>query len=1008
MIARSPCAVTGLNNSAMTPDEFVNKWAANTRSEQAASKEHFVNLCDLLEVPTPNSDATGASYAFEKGAKKAAGTAGWADVWRRGCFGWEYKSRGGDLEKAHDQLLRYCGALENPPLLITSDMDRIVVRTNFQGKVSERFEFAVEDIRDPTVRTKLRACWTDPNRWMPGTTRQALTEKVAGEFAVLARRLRERHHDPQVVAHFVNRLVFCLFADHVELLPNGLLAGLLAFATRMPAAFEHAASELFAAMAERGGRIGFVPVQWFNGGLFDNSLALPLEAVDIKLLVDAASLDWSEIDPSIFGTLFERGLDPGKRSQLGAHYTDPEKISTLVEAVVVGPLLAEWASVKERIRTAMEERALLAKYPGSAVAADVLVMAGADAITAESQAAKKNLRTAAERRRRKMAALLVEAQTAYQGFMDRLRSIRVLDPACGSGNFLYMSLLALKDLELRIDVEAEVLGLNPSLPSIGPECVHGIEINAYAAELARVSVWIGHIQWSKKNGYPPPVDPVLQPLHTIDCRDALIHDDGTEAAWPAADVIIGNPPFLGGVQMRSRMEDDYYTRLRDRFDDRIPGTADLVTYWFEKARNELAEGRCRRVGFVSTNSIRGQGSRAVLQRIIATGTIFKAWSDEEWAVDGADVRVSLVCFATMDDTAATGLPVLDDNEVAAIGPDLRGDGLDLTVAEKLAANANVVFQGSKKVGPFEVSGEVARNWLREPANANRRPNSDVLRPSWIAIDVVRRPRDKWIVDFFGMTEAQAAFFSSPFGYVETTVKPLRDRNTRPSRRDRWWLHGDAQPSMRRAVQGLERYIVTPEVSKHRIFRWAPAKVLSDCKLMVISKDDDVTFGILHSRFHEVWSLRTGEHHGVGNDPRYTPSTTFETFPFPEGLTPDLAPASYAADPRAVNIATAARSLVEARDQWLTPAELVVRSPEVVAGFPDRILPADPAAATALKDRTLTNLYNMRGTPQGAWLDNLHRALDAAVAEAYGWPHTITDEVAMQTLLALNAARPKAG
>jgi hypothetical protein len=248
-----------------------------------------------------------------------------ADVWRRGCFGWEYKSRGGDLEAAHDQLLRYFGALENPPLLITSDMDRIVVRTNFQGKVSERFDLALGDLRDPTIRNKLKACWTDPNRWMPGTTRQALTEKAAGEFAKLARRLRARKHDPQVVAHFVNRLVFCLFADHVELLPSGLLAEMLAFATKIPAAFEHAASELFAAMATRGGRIGFVPVQWFNGGLFDDNVALPLEAVDIKLLLDAASLDWSEIDPSIFGTLFERGLDPGKRSSSGERGAGAER-----------------------------------------------------------------------------------------------------------------------------------------------------------------------------------------------------------------------------------------------------------------------------------------------------------------------------------------------------------------------------------------------------------------------------------------------------------------------------------------------------------------------------------------------------------------------------------------------------------------------------------------------------------------------------------------------------------
>ena len=173
----------------------------------------------------PNSGATGATYAFEKGVTKAAGGGGWADVWRRGCFGWEYKSRGADLNKAHDQLLRYAGALENPPLLVSSDMDRIVVRTNWTNVVSETSEFRLEDLRDAAVRQRLAAMWTEPDRWRPGTTRQALTEKAAGEFAGLANRLRARGHDPQAVAHFVIRLVFCLFADDVALLPQGCSSG---------------------------------------------------------------------------------------------------------------------------------------------------------------------------------------------------------------------------------------------------------------------------------------------------------------------------------------------------------------------------------------------------------------------------------------------------------------------------------------------------------------------------------------------------------------------------------------------------------------------------------------------------------------------------------------------------------------------------------------------------------------------------------------------------------------
>lgn len=203
-----------------------------------------------------------------------------------------------------------------------------------------------------------------------------------------------------------------------------------------------------------------------------------------------------------------------------------------------------------------------------------------------------------------------------------------------------------------------------------------------------------------------------------------------------------------------------------------------------------------------------------------------------------------------------------------------------------------------------------------PSNPNRRPNADVLRPSWIGIDVVRRPRDVWIVDFTGLTEPEASFFSAPFNHIVQHVKPLRDRNARETRRARWWLHGDAQPRMRAAIKSLPRCIVTAEVSKHRIFVWAPRPVLPDCKLMVMARDDDVCFGILHSRFHEIWALATGSWHGVGNDPRYTPSTTFETFPFPDGLTPDRPASGNLLDPRGHAIAQAAQALVAARDHWL--------------------------------------------------------------------------------------------
>ena len=949
----------------MTPGEFIAKWHASTRNERAACQEHFIDLCRLLDEPTPNSDPTGEDYAFEKGATKFTGEHGWADVWRRNCFAWEYKKQRGDLDAAHRQLLLYAGPLGNPPLLVVSDIARIVIRTNFTNAVTETHEIPLAELTNPLRLRLLKWVFSDPGQLRPARTRQALTEQAAAEFAELARRLRERGHDPQAVAHFVNRLVFCMFADDVGLLPAGLFDQMLALARRRPARSAGYTSKLFAAMATSGGEIDFVDVPWFNGGLFDDATSLPLERDDVDLLIRAAKLDWAEIDPSILGTLFERGLDPDKRSQLGAHYTDRTKIEMLIDPVIRRPLLAEWQETRARIETAMVQPLTRGRRAGDG----------------------KEL-----------------AQVLYHFFLERLRRFRVLDPACGSGNFLYLSLQALKDLEHQASVEAEALGLQREFPQVGPETMLGIEINPYAAELARVSVWIGHLQWMRRHGYAAPSNPVLQPLDTIECRDAILTPDGQVAGWPSADVIVGNPPFLGSRFMRRVLGDKECDDLLAAYAGRVSAEADLVCYWFELARAQLVGEMTQRVGLVATNSIRGSSNREVLNRIRETALIYDAWSDEPWTVEGAAVRVSLICFTKLTDMTP---PRLDGHLVTEVFANLMGQGgLDLTRARRLPENHSIAFQGSKKIGPFEVPGETAREWLLMPSNPNGRVNEVVVRPSWIGIDVVRRLRDVWIIDFNGLTEMEASFFAVPFAHVMKYVKPLRDANARESRRIKWWLHGDAQPKMRTAIKPFSRCIVTPEVSKHRIFAWLPRPALPDCQLMVTARDDDTTFGVLHSRFHEIWALRMGT--SLEDRPRYTPTTTFETFPFPAGLTPNLPAASYTADPRAQAIAAAARDLVEKRDAWLNPPDLVERIPEVVPGFPDRIVPRNPKAAAVLKTRTLTNLYNTRGTPEGVWLDNLHRALDAAVAAAYGWPADLSDDDILSRLLDLNRARAAVG
>jgi type II restriction/modification system DNA methylase subunit YeeA len=414
----------------------------------------------------------------------------------------------------------------------------------------------------------------------------------------------------------------------------------------------------------------------------------------------------------------------------------------------------------------------------------------------------------------------------------------------------------------------------------------------------------------------------------------------------------------------------------------------------------MREGQLKRAGLVATQAIRRGASRRVLDRIAEGATIFDAWADEPWVLDGAAVRVSLICFGG---DAGTTLR-LNGQAVPEIHSDLSGDSLDLTSAARLGENANVCFQGPVKVGAFNIAGALARTWLLMPLNPNGRSNAEILRPWMNGKDFTGRPSDTWIIDFGEITETAAALFEAPFEYVRAHIKSFRDKNADRQRREKWWRLGRSGSDLRGATTGLWRVIATPRVAKHRFFVWAAPQVLPDSRVNAITRDDDVTFGILQSRFHEAWSLRLGGWHGVGNDPQYTPRMGFETFPFPESLTPNIPAAAYTADPRAIAIATAARRLNELREAWLNPPDLVERVPEVVPGYPDRIVPVNPKAAAILKKRTLTNLYNERP----AWLDNAHREVNAAVAAAYGWPADIAEEEALARLLALNLERAAAG
>jgi hypothetical protein len=922
---------------------FVARWQRSTLTERSAAQQHFLDLCAVLGEPTPAAaDPDGTHYTFEKGTRKTSGAGGWADVWLRRHFAWEYKGKHKDLTAAYRQIQQYREDLENPSLLVVCDLDRFEVHTNFTNTVKAVYAFDLADLarNEPTPTCALpplevlRATFTNPERLRPARTTAGVTEDAAREFAALAESLRRRGEDPEATAHFLMRVLFCLFAEDIDLLPAGLFTRLVAASSASPGDFGLRLRELFARMAT-GGFFGEHKIPYFNGGLFADDTTLALTVGDVAILARAAALDWASIEPAIFGTLFERSLDPAKRSQLGAHYTSREDILLIVEPVLIAPLHRRWVVVQE------EARALIAKRDAAT---------NGSARTRHQQALERLLLT----------------------FTDEIAAVRVLDPACGSGNFLYVSLKRLLDLWKEVSLFAAASGVAGLLPyTVGPQQLYGVELNVYAHELASVVVWIGYIQWLHDNGFGVPDSPILKPLHNIRHMDAVLAYDEAgrpmEPAWPEADVIIGNPPFVGGNKVRQELGDAYVDDLFRLYQGRVPAFADFVCYWFERARALVEAGRARRIGLLATNSIRGGVNRRVLERIAWDGQIFMAWGDRPWVLNGAAVRVSMVGF----DGGAEQERALDGLPVVAIYPDLTAT-VDLSDARQLAENRDLCVYGSQQKGSFDITPAEAHALLAQP-NAFGRNNADVVKPSVNGQQILRRTSETWVIDFgVNMPLAEASLYEAPFEYVKRVVYPERQGRSEQRQRDFWWLHARPSPRYREIVRAQRRYIASPTVSKHRVFVWLDSAVLADHQVVVFARDDDYVFGVLHSKVHRLWALRMGT--ALEDRPRYTPSSTFETFPFPW-----VAGREPAGDIRVQVIATAACELVERRDQWLNPPGL---------------------GEVELRKRTLTSLYNSRPT----WLALAHDRLDRAVLDAYSWPHDLADEEILGRLLALNLER----
>ncbi|SIQ31501.1 MULTISPECIES: class I SAM-dependent DNA methyltransferase [Acidiphilium] len=981
-----------------TPDPateaFIARWHGREGGAERANCQPFLDdLCTIIGVPKPDpADATSThnDYVYERTVRGDDGNLKRIDLYKRGCFILEAKqsrhrttTRSWDvmMERARIQAEGYARLLPPdhpwPPFILTCDIGHAIeIRADFtaQGRNYNQFpdrtgfRIALEDLRDPAIRERLRLIWTDPHALDPARRTATVTAEIAARIAAVAKSL-ETTNPPERVAMFLLRCLFTMFAEDVGLLPEQSFQHLLARCAEDPTKFVPMISQLWAAM--NTGAYAYAietQVRRFNGEFFRDQTVLPLTRADIAELSKAAEYDWKSVDPAIFGTLLEQALDPAERKRLGAHYTPRAYVERLVSATIIEPLRAQW---NQHIATIARHRAELRPADAIRVARD---------------------------------------------FHAQLCTLRILDPACGTGNFLYVALELLKKLEG--EILETLLDLEPQSPlaalqgfSVDPHQFLGLEANPRAAGIAELVLWIGYLQgYLRTTGTMPQADPVLRAFHNIQIRDAVLEANDPLSGdfsnphapnWPEAEYIVGNPPFIGGKDIRARLGDAYTQALWAAHPD-MNDSADFVMYWWNHAATLLTTPNTplRRFGFVTTNSITQVFQRRVLARHLDAKSpisLIFAIADHPWTratPKAAAVRIAMTVAQAgthegtlLTVTAEAGLdtdtPIIAFSETTGrINPDLT-IGTDLTSMTPLMANEGLCSRGVALHGAgFIVTPDEAAT-----LGLGRIPGLDRhIRPYRNGRDLTARPRGVMVIDLFGLTEPEVRKrFPSVYQHLLTTVKPERDNNRETFRRENWWLFGRLHTELRSFLSDLPRYIATVETAKHRIFQFLDATILPDNKLIAIGCDDAFILGVLSANIHTIWALRAGGWLGVGNDSVYVKSRCFDPFPFPAAT-----PAQRAA------IADLAEEIDATRK---------------------RTLAANP-------DLTLTGLYNIRaklqsGQPLDAaeqdgfarglvgLLHELHTRLDHAVAHAYQLPPDAPAPTILAHLVALNTARATA-
>jgi len=1014
--------------------DFARRWAGREGTEQQLSQSFLNELCDALGTPRPYASEAWSTddYCFEKRVDVPdRSERGRIDLYKRGHFVLEAKCgrsstaspgsapvRGGKryvsyIQDAYlDQAKVYAALLPEgpPPLLVVVDIGhRFWIWRGSEGQFdafhsARRIEFGIAEIAEEENARALWACFESPEDLDPSRAQQRITEEAAQKLAPLAAELEAAGHSSEDVARFLMRCLFCMFAEDVELLPTAHFSKLLHAALKAPDAFEPEATRLFQTM-DAGGTYNFERIRRFNGALFRDAKALPLGPKPLGMLAEASALNWAYVDPAIFGTLLERALDPRERHRLGAHYTPRVFVERIIRAAIEDPLREEWDVVQAR---AAEVRA------------------------AEEQESKGN----------------DAARKVLLPFLRRLHDVRVLDPACGTGNFLYVAYAVLREIEHEVLSELALVGgaqlgitAEGGGSAVVPSQMLGIEVKPWAAEIAQLVLWIGHLQWELFHQRRTAIrDPILPEERSISCRDALVEwteavprkgDDGTplmrwdgttktlhhvtgkevpdttamvqvvdyvgvrRASWPKATFVVGNPPFIGNKHMREVLGDAYVEALRSLYVAEVPNTVDFVMYWWHRAAEAVRAGDVERMGLITTNSIVQTFNRRVVEKHLdgkpALGIVL-AVPDHPWVDAGADVRISMTVTErarkgikrlsklgqVRDESGAFDQVAVEFTPARRIHADLTS-GANTAAAVALKANQGVSFQGMNLVGEgFRLTPEEVTALGFDLSNL-----PPLIRPYLNAREFMHKREGRYVIDAFGFTaEELRERYPMAYQWLFDHVKPERDQNRDAQRRRDWWLFGRSNRQLRAAVHGSTRYIATPRTSKHRVFQFFEWEVVPDCKLVAIAIDDPFILGVLSTHCHALWAIRTGGRLGIGNDPTYDNSRCFDTFPFPSP-TPET-------------------------------SKLVGELGEDLDAFRKRAQERDPSV-------TLTGMYNLLakhrrkepfsekerkvhafvGTDE---LMRLHDELDRAVLDAYGWPHDIDDEELLSRLVDLNAER----